>query len=332
MRFLLFFFCVALLVTNALAIREISLDESNNLKTVNNTTASTNQENNLSLSEFLAQNQQVYEENLIYDLIVSKGLKPERIIIDNGERKYYGVDEQGNRYSFNPSFQTTLAVNSSEIFAAFIGSLIPYKFVYKVIIGSSAALLGNIVDSNLNGKDTGIILSFQETLEKGFLDGFLVYMIAFAYWFGLFYVFKKIAFNNEISKKVHLVFSFIFSLLASLMPTTLEFALFGNFKIPTFEDKFMVLFILLLITYYILIISLLARLIFKGFERDFIKPKNQILIRLLKTLHIICLLLDLTLTGALIGIPTFFILWIVQYIIFGERNPFFAFAKVRPYK
>lgn len=39
---------------------------------------------------------------------------------------------------------------------------------------------------------------------------------------------------------------------------------------------------------------------------------------------------DLTIIGLFVGIPLFLILWEIQYIIYGEKNPFFVFAKHNP--
>ncbi|HEF9865290.1 TPA: hypothetical protein SB204_001222 [Campylobacter coli] len=39
---------------------------------------------------------------------------------------------------------------------------------------------------------------------------------------------------------------------------------------------------------------------------------------------------DLTIIGLFVGIPLFLILWGIQYIIYGEKNPFFVFAKHNP--
>ncbi|EOA0665813.1 hypothetical protein ACHJZ8_000859 [Campylobacter coli] len=39
---------------------------------------------------------------------------------------------------------------------------------------------------------------------------------------------------------------------------------------------------------------------------------------------------DLTIIGLFVGVPLFLILWGIQYIIYGEKNPFFVFAKHNP--
>ncbi|EAI1303062.1 hypothetical protein EUB29_05210 [Campylobacter coli] len=39
---------------------------------------------------------------------------------------------------------------------------------------------------------------------------------------------------------------------------------------------------------------------------------------------------DLTIIGLFVGIPLFLILWGIQYIIYGEKNPFFVFKKYNP--
>ncbi|HEE9620129.1 TPA: hypothetical protein R8E66_001223 [Campylobacter coli] len=53
-------------------------------------------------------------------------------------------------------------------------------------------------------------------------------------------------------------------------------------------------------------------------------------IRALRVLFILSFIADLTIIGLFVGIPLFLILWGIQYIIYGEKNPFFVFAK--PYQ
>ncbi|EID8610610.1 hypothetical protein AB8680_001392 [Campylobacter jejuni] len=57
---------------------------------------------------------------------------------------------------------------------------------------------------------------------------------------------------------------------------------------------------------------------------------NNFLTRLLKVLHIACLVADLTIIGAFFGIPIFLALWILQYVFANEKNPFFVFRKYNP--
>jgi hypothetical protein len=51
------------------------------------------------------------------------------------------------------------------------------------------------------------------------------------------------------------------------------------------------------------------------------------LIRALRVLYILSFLLDLTIVGALIGIPLFLVLWAMQYIFINQANPLFVFKK-----
>ncbi|ALW01241.1 hypothetical protein FZ832_02900 [Campylobacter jejuni] len=57
-------------------------------------------------------------------------------------------------------------------------------------------------------------------------------------------------------------------------------------------------------------------------------------IRALRVLFILSFIADLTIIGLFVGIPLFLILWGIQYIIYGEKNPFFVFAKhnSKPYQ
>lgn len=50
-------------------------------------------------------------------------------------------------------------------------------------------------------------------------------------------------------------------------------------------------------------------------------------IRALRVLFILSFIADLTIVGLFIGIPLFLILWGIQYIVYGEKNPFFVFGK-----
>ncbi|WP_228762137.1 hypothetical protein [Campylobacter coli] len=53
-------------------------------------------------------------------------------------------------------------------------------------------------------------------------------------------------------------------------------------------------------------------------------------IRALRVLFILSFIADLTIIGLFVGIPLFLILWGIQYIIYGEKNPFFVFVKHNP--
>lgn len=53
-------------------------------------------------------------------------------------------------------------------------------------------------------------------------------------------------------------------------------------------------------------------------------------IRALRVLFILSFIADLTIIGLFVDIPLFLILWWIQYIIYGEKNPFFVFAKHNP--
>ncbi|EKI3387555.1 hypothetical protein PEZ17_001788, partial [Campylobacter coli] len=53
-------------------------------------------------------------------------------------------------------------------------------------------------------------------------------------------------------------------------------------------------------------------------------------IKALRVLFILSFIADLTIIGLFVGIPLFLILWGIQYIIYGEKNPFFVFAKHNP--
>ncbi|EOH3683470.1 hypothetical protein [Campylobacter sp. CNRCH_2014_2452] len=50
-------------------------------------------------------------------------------------------------------------------------------------------------------------------------------------------------------------------------------------------------------------------------------------IRLLRVLFILSFIADLTIVGLFVGVPLFLILWGIQYIVYGEKNPFFVFKK-----
>lgn len=79
----------------------------------------------------------------------------------------------------------------------------------------------------------------------------------------------------------------------------------------------------------IFILTILAKLLFRGIPTN-LPTKNTPLVRFFKVAHICFLLLDLTIAGAFIGIPAFFILWILQYIFMDEKHPFFAFKRYKP--
>lgn len=53
-------------------------------------------------------------------------------------------------------------------------------------------------------------------------------------------------------------------------------------------------------------------------------------IKALRVLFILSFIADLTIIGLFVGIPLSLILWGIQYIIYGEKNPFFVFAKHNP--
>ena len=53
-------------------------------------------------------------------------------------------------------------------------------------------------------------------------------------------------------------------------------------------------------------------------------------IRALRVLFILSFIADLTIIGLSVGIPLFFFFFGIQYIIYGEKNPFFVFAKHNP--
>lgn len=53
-------------------------------------------------------------------------------------------------------------------------------------------------------------------------------------------------------------------------------------------------------------------------------------IKALRVLFILSFIADLTIIGLFVGIPLFLILWGIQYIIYGEKNPFFVFPKHNP--
>ncbi|HFU5761810.1 TPA: hypothetical protein ACH6IF_000620 [Campylobacter jejuni] len=57
-------------------------------------------------------------------------------------------------------------------------------------------------------------------------------------------------------------------------------------------------------------------------------------IRALRVLFILSFIADLTIIVLFVVIPLFLILWGIQYIIYGEKNPFFVFVKhnSKPYQ
>ena len=54
--------------------------------------------------------------------------------------------------------------------------------------------------------------------------------------------------------------------------------------------------------------------------------KKEKMIRILKALFILSFLLDLTIIGAVVGIPMFIILWGLQYFFIGKADPFYVFS------
>lgn len=54
--------------------------------------------------------------------------------------------------------------------------------------------------------------------------------------------------------------------------------------------------------------------------------KKEKVIRILKALFILSFLLDLTIIGAVIGVPMFVVLWGLQYFFIGKADPFYAFS------
>ncbi|CUU81650.1 Uncharacterised protein [Campylobacter hyointestinalis subsp. hyointestinalis] len=92
-------------------------------------------------------------------------------------------------------------------------------------------------------------------------------------------------------------------------------------------------------TVIIIITIKLLSLIFKCFMYllwYFIKNKNPYISelnhsstksRIIRVFFVISFILDITILGLIIGIPLFFILWAVEYIIFGSINPFYVFKK-----
>lgn len=54
--------------------------------------------------------------------------------------------------------------------------------------------------------------------------------------------------------------------------------------------------------------------------------KNEKIIKILKVLFYLSFLLDLTIIGAVIGIPMFIVLWGLQYFLIGKANPFYIFS------
>ena len=75
-------------------------------------------------------------------------------------------------------------------------------------------------------------------------------------------------------------------------------------------------------------LTFLAKLIFRGIQTNS-PTKNTPVIRFFKVAHIFSLLLISTIIGSVIGILAFFVLWSLQYIILGEKHPFFAFKRYR---
>lgn len=49
--------------------------------------------------------------------------------------------------------------------------------------------------------------------------------------------------------------------------------------------------------------------------------------RIFRALFILSFIVDLTIIGLTIGIPAFIILWVAQYVFYGESNPFYVFKK-----
>ena len=60
-------------------------------------------------------------------------------------------------------------------------------------------------------------------------------------------------------------------------------------------------------------------------EFDKKSPRDDGLIRIFRVLYFISLLLTPTIIGAVVGIPLFVFLLVLQYILYGVINPHFVF-------
>lgn len=163
-----------------------------------------------------------------------------------------------------------------------------------------------------------------------FLDIILTWLFCFICVFGLFYIINKIYYDDDEYK------NFIFTSIIPIIILTIiaKIFLILSLRILRFEHTIdeliaIILSIIVGIYIYIIILTLLARLIFKGFAVNY-PVNNNFLTRLLKVLHIACLVADLTIIGAFFGIPIFLALWILQYVFANEKNPFFVFRKYNP--
>lgn len=191
-----------------------------------------------------------------------------------------------------------------------------------------AIIIFNCFVSALFFKD--YFYSFYGSYLSIILDVAFTWGFIYIYTFGLFYAIRKIycsrSFIFNSIKLIIAVTILVKSLFAAL------FVLFLKNQIY-YQDIAIALvsavFVMIVAFIYICILALLARLIFKGFSVDY-PVDNKFSTRLLKVLHVACLIADLTIIGAFLGVPMFLLLWVLQYIFANEKNPFFAFRVYKP--
>lgn len=169
-------------------------------------------------------------------------------------------------------------------------------------------------------------LSYAQLFD--FLDIVFTWAFCFIFIYAIFYTIKKIYYGNNECK------NFIFNsaipiIVATVISKNLLILFLRSLHIYGFDVILVMVGMAVGIYAYILALTILLRLIFKGIEVDY-PVRNNFLTRLLKVLHIACLLADLTIIGAFFGIPVFLALWVLQYIFANEKNPFFVFRKYDP--
>ncbi len=168
--------------------------------------------------------------------------------------------------------------------------------------------------------------SYKETIL--FIDVIFTWAFCFIFIYAIFYTIKKIYYGNDKCK------NFIFdSAIAIIVITVITKILLISFlrslNVYGVDVILVMMGIAVGIYAYVFALTVLLRLTFKGIEVNY-PVSNSSVIRLLKVLHIACLVADLTIIGAFFGIPIFLALWIFQYIFANEKNPFFVFRKYNP--
>lgn len=162
-------------------------------------------------------------------------------------------------------------------------------------------------------------------------DTAITYTLCFAFVTGLFLIVKKVYYGKD--KCENLFLNSVIPVVIVIVTIIVKFLLMSFLRTlnlySSVEKIFAIGMVVVIIYIYVFILSLLVRLLFKGFAVNY-PVNNNFFVRLLKVLHIACLIADLTIVGALFGVPIFLVLWVLQYIFANEKNPFFAFRVYSP--